>query len=188
MFSFLVSSKTLFFSRINIPQCCKEITKIFTSFIYITGKTSVRMLPVSLWKKKIKKLWVCNFSTWGFWRRIIIEQWTRKLSLKNLWAVPFYCQFSLPYWSRTISISKMSHKFCFGKNGLFWDLVGREIHERLINNWLNDRFVPVSRNAKISWSWKLLIFVKHRNYCPSNMRVAANPPPTFGTHEVTAYS
>lgn len=115
-----------------------------------SGKTQQNYLPhlyTSLGKSAFgccrfhcvgkKRVW--NFSTSGLWRQIMQEQWMKKVSLKNLWGVPFCCGFSCPCWSRTISISQMD-KFWFGSREYFgtWWAVKTGIHPGLISNWVTD--------------------------------------------------
>lgn len=44
----------------------------------------------------------------------------------------------------------------------------------LIRNWVTD--LCQAAGTELSWRWRLLLFVKHRNYCPSNTGTAAKIP------------
>lgn len=71
----------------------KDIAKLFTSFIYITGKISVRMLPVSLSGEKKKKK---NYELELFQLRVVKTDYTRTKSEESVpKKPPLGCSFLL---------------------------------------------------------------------------------------------
>lgn len=72
----------------------KDIAKLFTSFIYITGKISVRMLPVSLSGEKKKKNQ--NYELELFQLRVVKTDYTRTMSEESVpKKPPLGCSFLL---------------------------------------------------------------------------------------------